>query len=161
MVRFLDINECKEGTHNCQQVCHNLIGSHYCGCKQGYKLNNDGKTCTGITSASLHSKKKYFLIKVCVKFAQNSNNLIYTAQKMKFIKDFFSKCDQIRSFLRSWWHFLKKSSMENFIFCALICRFSICFLEVGQLNSQFCLIPRTFVILINSLIYEVHWKLLR
>ena len=43
-----------------------------------------------------------------------------TAQKMKFsIKDFFSKCDQIRSFLRIWSHFLKKSLMENFIFCAV------------------------------------------
>ena len=41
-----------------------------------------------------------------------------TAQKMKFsIKDFFSKCDQIRSFLRIWSHWLKKSLMENFIFC--------------------------------------------
>ena len=37
---------------------------------------------------------------------------------MKFsIKDFFSKCDQIRSFLRNWSHSLKKSLMENFIFC--------------------------------------------
>ena len=44
-----------------------------------------------------------------------------TAQKMKFsIKDFFSKCDQIRSFLRIWSHLLKKSLMENFIFCAVI-----------------------------------------
>ena len=35
---------------------------------------------------------------------------VYTAQKMKFsIKDFFSKCDQIR-------RKLKKSLMENFIF---------------------------------------------
>ena len=43
-----------------------------------------------------------------------------TAQKMKFsIKDFFSKCDQIRSFLRIWSHLLKKSFMENFIFCAV------------------------------------------
>ena len=40
-----------------------------------------------------------------------------TAQKMKFsIKDFFSECDQIRSFLRIWSHLLKKSLMENFIF---------------------------------------------
>ena len=39
--------------------------------------------------------------------------------KMKFsIKDFFSKCDQIRSFLRIWSHLLKKSLMGNFIFCA-------------------------------------------
>ena len=36
---------------------------------------------------------------------------------MKFsIKDLFSKCDQIRSYLRIWSHLLKKSSMENFIF---------------------------------------------
>ena len=40
-----------------------------------------------------------------------------TAQKMKFsIKDFFSKCDQICSFLRNWSNLLKKSLMESFIF---------------------------------------------
>ena len=39
---------------------------------------------------------------------------------MKFsIKDFFRKCHQIRSFLRIWLHLLKKSLMENFIFCAV------------------------------------------
>ena len=44
-----------------------------------------------------------------------------TAQKIKFsIKDFFSKCDQIRSFLRIWSHLLKKSLMKNFIFCAVL-----------------------------------------
>ena len=43
-----------------------------------------------------------------------------TAQKMKFfIKEFFSKCDQIRRNLRIWSHLLKKSLMENFIFCAV------------------------------------------
>ena len=42
------------------------------------------------------------------------------AQKMKFsMKDFFSKCDQIHSFLRIWSHLLKKSVMENFIFWAV------------------------------------------
>ena len=41
-----------------------------------------------------------------------------TAQKMKFFtKDFFSKCEQICSFLRIWLNLLKKSLMENFIFC--------------------------------------------
>ena len=40
-----------------------------------------------------------------------------TAQKVKFsIKDFFSKCDQIRSFLRISSHLLKKSLMQSFIF---------------------------------------------
>ena len=39
---------------------------------------------------------------------------------MKFsIMDFFSKCDQIRSFQLIWSHLLKKSLMENFILCAV------------------------------------------
>ena len=43
-----------------------------------------------------------------------------TAQKMKFsITDFFSKCDQIRRCLWIWSHLLKKSVMENFIFCVV------------------------------------------
>ena len=43
-----------------------------------------------------------------------------TVQKVKFsIKDFFSKCDQIRRKLRIWSHLLKKPLMENFIFCAV------------------------------------------
>ena len=42
--------------------------------------------------------------------------ITFTVQKMKFsIKDFFSKCDQTRSFLRVWSHLLKKSLVENFI----------------------------------------------
>ena len=40
---------------------------------------------------------------------------------MKFpIKDFFSKCDQIRRLRRIWSHLLKKSLMENFIFYAVM-----------------------------------------
>ena len=40
---------------------------------------------------------------------------------MKFsIKDLFSKCDKIRSFLGIWSHILKKYLMENFIFCAVL-----------------------------------------
>ena len=43
-----------------------------------------------------------------------------SAYKMKFsIKDFFSKCDQIRIFLWIWSHLLKKPLMEDFIFCAV------------------------------------------
>ena len=43
-----------------------------------------------------------------------------TAQKMKFsIKDFFIECDQIRRQLRIWSHLIKKSLMENFIFCVV------------------------------------------
>ena len=39
---------------------------------------------------------------------------------MKFsIEDFFGKCDQIRRKQRIWSNLLKKSLMENFIFCAV------------------------------------------
>ena len=39
---------------------------------------------------------------------------------MKFsIKDFFSKCDQICRKLRFWSHLLKKSLIENFMFCSV------------------------------------------
>ena len=45
---------------------------------------------------------------------------IFTAKKMKFsIKNFFSKTEEIFRKLRIWSHLLKKSSMENFIFCAV------------------------------------------
>ena len=44
---------------------------------------------------------------------------IATALKMKFsIKDFSSKCDQIRSFPRIWSYLLQKS-LENFISCVV------------------------------------------
>ena len=45
------------------------------------------------------------------------------------IKDFFSKCEQIRRKLRFWSHLLKKFLKENFTFCVVIqskiCRFFI------------------------------------
>ena len=49
-----------------------------------------------------------------------SQNGCLAPQKMKSsIKDFFSKWDQISTKLRIWSHLLKKSLMENFIFCAV------------------------------------------
>ena len=44
----------------------------------------------------------------------------FTVRKMKFsIRNFFSKCDQIRRKLRIWSHLLEKSLMENLNFCAV------------------------------------------
>ena len=71
---------------------------------------------------------KIYLTEIVNKETVNHENVLCyiknlrsnTAQKMKFsIKDFFSKCDQIRSLLRIWSHLLKKSFVENFIFCAV------------------------------------------
>ena len=44
---------------------------------------------------------------------------MYCTKKKFSIKDFFNKCDQMRRKLRIWSHLLKKSLMENFIFCAV------------------------------------------
>ena len=53
-------------------------------------------------------------------FRKNSSTEAFshvTAQKMNlFMKDFFSKCEQIRNKLRVCSHLLKKSLMENYIF---------------------------------------------
>ena len=55
-----------------------------------------------------------------INLPRSLSKLANTAQKVKFsIKDFFSKCDQIRTFLRIWSHLLKKFSMEKLIFSAV------------------------------------------
>ena len=42
--------------------------------------------------------------------------MLHCTKRNFSIKDFFIKCNQIRSFLLIWSHLLKKSLMENFIF---------------------------------------------
>ena len=56
------------------------------------------------------STKKYFLNVTVTTVLTQVMKGAYTAQKMKSsIKDFFRKCDKIRSFLRIWSHLQKKS----------------------------------------------------
>ena len=60
---------------------------------------------------SLHKKTRGYIFRI---FLQA------TAQIKNFsIKEFLNKSNQIRSFLRIWSYLLKKSLMENFIFCAV------------------------------------------
>ena len=61
---------------------------------------------------------KFLQVKFCKDTGTDDRRI--TAQKMKFsIKDFFSKCDQICSFLRILTHLLKKSLTGNLILCAV------------------------------------------
>ena len=46
--------------------------------------------------------------------------ILHCAKNEFSIKDFFSNCDQINQFLWFWSHLLKKSLMENSIFCAVM-----------------------------------------
>ena len=69
---------------------------------------------------------------------------------MKFsIKDFFSKCDQIRSFLQIWSHLLTKSLTENFIFCA-VKYFNTYFI----MNLSFQIIFQWFELGIDIYVYQ-------
>ncbi len=44
---FLDINECLEGTHDCEQNCINTDGSYTCSCNPGFVINADRRGCNG------------------------------------------------------------------------------------------------------------------
>ena len=56
-------------------------------------------------------------------------------KKLKFsIKDFFSKCDQIHSFLRIWSHVLKKFLIQNFL-CSAYCIYQVTLNYFRYLNS--------------------------
>ena len=85
-------------------------------------LNGKKRNVTKIIFLYWDSKNR---IKVTrnIKINNLCNNCPVNAlhKKMKFsIKDFFSKCEQIRRKLRIWSHLLKKSLMDNFIFCAVM-----------------------------------------
>ena len=70
----------------------------------------------------------------------NTQKAFITLQKKKFfIKDFLSKCDQIRSFLRIWSRLLKKSMMENFTFCAVLDFLDLNLFCVSLLKCSVCL----------------------
>ena len=75
-----------------------------------YQFRNYNKRhmLLGVTVTGIHC--------LLVLYGKNHSKT-YTAQKIKFsIEDFFSKCDQIRSFLRIWSHLLKKFLMESSFF---------------------------------------------
>ena len=80
--------------------------------------------CIPKSAALIRGQRKFQIRRLLDKY--NIRQGLYTAQKMKFsIKDFVSKCDQICRKLRIWSHLLKKSLMENVIFCAVDHAYSV------------------------------------
>ena len=47
VIYFADIDECADGSAECEQICLNLEGSFRCACQNGFALNKDGRTCYG------------------------------------------------------------------------------------------------------------------
>ena len=52
---LLDINECEEDKSQCEHICKNTDGSYECGCRNGYYLEKDNRTCNG----------QYLIIVIC------------------------------------------------------------------------------------------------
>lgn len=46
MLLLKDIDECQDSS-TCDHNCTNKEGSFTCSCAVGYRLGNDGKSCTG------------------------------------------------------------------------------------------------------------------
>ena len=46
----IDIDECSLNitSHDCDQVCINTNGGHYCSCEEGYALKEDRRSCEGM-----------------------------------------------------------------------------------------------------------------
>ena len=76
-----------------------------------------------VLNQNIFFRESCLQLKCFCKWQQQSFLVLYwkpLSKKMKFlIKDFFSNCNQICSFLRIWSQLLKKSLIENFIFCAV------------------------------------------
>ena len=78
---------------------------------------------------SFLSLEKSKILRILLCNTEKTSLKWFTGQKMNFkmnfkfkfsIKGFFSKCDQIRRKPRNCSNLLKKSLMENFIFCAVV-----------------------------------------
>ena len=65
VLNVLDVNECTNGTHNCDDdaTCQNHIGSFNCSCNSGYDGN--GTTCFGMT----------FIEMLCIQFFMHVINM--------------------------------------------------------------------------------------
>ncbi|XP_056404222.1 matrilin-4 isoform X4 [Hyla sarda] len=46
--KLCGVDMCTEMDHGCQHTCVSIPGSYYCECNPGFRLNDDGKTCSMI-----------------------------------------------------------------------------------------------------------------
>ena len=47
MPQIADVDECTVNIDGCDQECANTDGSFGCSCRDGFRLDNDGRRCNG------------------------------------------------------------------------------------------------------------------
>ncbi len=57
----LDIDQCTTNNGGCQQICTNLLPGFACSCYSGFVLNDDGKSCSGMSSMLYGCSSTYSL----------------------------------------------------------------------------------------------------
>lgn len=59
METFADIDECQQNNGGCSDSCINTLGSFYCECDTGHKLNTDKATCVGMLTSYINEISAY------------------------------------------------------------------------------------------------------
>ena len=100
-----DVNECEETNGGCEALCCNTIGSFYCRCPSGLKLNEDGKTCQGKSSDIFISLSKWVLcdyinINMLIWYHRLEFCLSYVQCKCCLIQPLSSSCENVKCFQR-------------------------------------------------------------
>lgn len=88
----LDIDECATGnTTLCAHTCVNTMGSYHCECREGYILEDDGRTCTrgdkypndtGHEEKSENEVKAGTCCATCKEFSQMKQTVLQLKQKV-------------------------------------------------------------------------------
>ncbi|KAI5940124.1 Signal peptide, CUB and EGF-like domain-containing protein 1 [Manis javanica] len=74
LVMSRDVNECTIDNGGCQDQCCNTIGSYYCKCQAGQKLEEDGRGCEDVLKMVWNSQTFsgiFEQVKICNSFPSN------------------------------------------------------------------------------------------
>ena len=63
-IKYTDIIECTSNNGYCEHSCINTIGSYKCLCDEGYVLNSNARSCSGIYYSLLDYNFKIFVIDI-------------------------------------------------------------------------------------------------
>ncbi|CAL1547951.1 unnamed protein product [Lymnaea stagnalis] len=87
----VDIDECVENTHRCNQICGNTVGAYSCKCEPGFETFNDKFTCLKLNDTRDPCAK---LNKTCEYGCRNTTSECF-CQRGKKLKQDGQSCEDI------------------------------------------------------------------